>query len=487
MPRGRWPAILIPVLACAPPGETAVGTGVDSRPVGSRPSEARSRAGDYISWREHRVDDEALGGVPIRGGDGSVLADLDADGHLDIVSVHEADTEYDGVAKGHVRIAFGTESPDRWELVTLAEGAEVGAAEDVAVGDLNGDGHLDVVVACELAHLIYFENPGPDRARRARWERLIPAITTNRGSFIRVFVADLTGDGRLEVVTANKGAQNPGPEATEPMPISWLELRGRPLDEASWVEHVLTRVPWPINAQPVDLDGDGDPDILGGSVAEGRIFWFENQPGRGTGFVEHPIQIASTDSVPSAVSGFNLDFADLNGDGRLDIVAALAFRDLVWLEQPADRGDPWPLHRAGTVAPDQLVGLALADIDDDGDADVIVGGYSRGPRDHDDEIGLTRPLGRIAWFENPGGGLGPWTRHDVSRRVRGMFDKLVPIDLDDDGDLDFVSTRGNSAEYDGVFWLEQVRTREPAPRFERAREVDSPEVPLSPVGLATAR
>jgi len=463
-----------------------IGAAADS-PVGSTPSDARSVSGDFISWREHRIDDEALGGVPIRGGDGSVMADLDEDGHLDIVSVHEADTEYDGVAKGHVRIAFGTESPDRWVLVTLAEGAEAGAAEDVAVGDLNGDGHPDVVVACELAHLIYFENPGPDRARRARWARLVPAATKGRGSFIRVFVTDLTGDGRLEVVTANKGAQNPGPEATEPMPISWFELRGRPLEDGSWVEHVLTRVPWPINAQPVDLDGDGDPDVLGGSVAQGRIFWFENERGRATSFVERPILMASTDSVPPQVSGFNVDFADLNGDGRLDIVAARAFRDLVWLEQPADRATPWPLHVAGTVAPDQLVGLALADIDGDGDSDVIVGGYSRGPRDRDGDIDVTRPVGRIAWFENPGGGLGPWTRHDVSRRVRGMFDKLIPLDLDGDGDLDFVSTRGNSAEYDGVFWLEQVRTREPMPSFERAREIDSPEVPLPPARGAAQR
>ena len=59
-----------------------------------------------------------------------------------------------------------------------------------------------------------------------------------------------------------------------------------------------------------------------------------------------------------------------------------------------------------------------------------------------------------------------------------MFDKFVPRDLDGDGDVDFVSTRGNSAQYDGVFWLEQVRTAEPVAAFARARETDSQEVPL---------
>jgi hypothetical protein len=59
-----------------------------------------------------------------------------------------------------------------------------------------------------------------------------------------------------------------------------------------------------------------------------------------------------------------------------------------------------------------------------------------------------------------------------------MFDKFVPRDMDGDGDIDFVSTCGNSVPYDGVFWLEQVRTDEPAPSFERARPEDSEEMPL---------
>jgi hypothetical protein len=59
-----------------------------------------------------------------------------------------------------------------------------------------------------------------------------------------------------------------------------------------------------------------------------------------------------------------------------------------------------------------------------------------------------------------------------------MFDKFVARDLDGDGDLDFAGTRGNSAPYDGVFWLEQVRTEAPRPAFQRAREEDSAEMPL---------
>jgi hypothetical protein len=59
-----------------------------------------------------------------------------------------------------------------------------------------------------------------------------------------------------------------------------------------------------------------------------------------------------------------------------------------------------------------------------------------------------------------------------------MFDKFVARDMDADGDIDFVGTRGNSDQLDGVFWLEQVRTATPNAAFTSARANDSESMPL---------
>jgi hypothetical protein len=51
------------------------------------------------------------------------------------------------------------------------------------------------------------------------------------------------------------------------------------------------------------------------------------------------------------------------------------------------------------------------------------------------------------------------------------------VDEDGDGDLDAIGTRGNSAPYDDVIWLEQVRQEELQAVFVEARAIDSKQMP----------
>lgn len=455
--------------------------------VGGTPSQIVASDGRYIHWREHIIDDPNIAGFALSGSDGLVMGDLDRDGKADIVSVHESDSEYDSAIpdpdftpppEGHVRIAFAGQPLEQWFNVTLAEGSDSPAPEDVALGDFNGDGYLDVVVAAELSHLIYLQNPGADASNPIRsgdWPRLILPMTRNQGSYIRVFAADLNGDGLPEVLAANKGAQRPSPaDFRRSTPVSVFSLSGDPLQGPSWQETVLGHYSVPQNAEPVDIDGDGDLDVIAGSRGESRLILFRN-PGDGTlNFTEEAIGVVGT-----PLAGFNLEYADLNGDGRLDIIGG-AGSELVWLLQPERDGDAWIAAVIGSLAPDSVTGLELGDIDGDQDLDILVGSYSRGPRTGDGDVDVNDALGRLAWFANPGpvANSSPWPRHDISRRKRGMFDKFIARDMDNDGDLDFVGTRGNSAPFDGVFWLEQRRSAEPQPVFSPARNNDSAEMPL---------
>ena len=178
-----------------------------------------------------------------------------------------------------------------------------------------------------------FELTGSD-ARSRPWPRLILSNTRDRGSCISVFDVDLDGDSQAKVIAANKGVQCP--DISEYMtchPVAIYSIKGEPLKRESWQEQVLGRYSVPQNSELVDLDDDGDFDIVVVSRGGERITWFENLGG--LNFQERAIG-----STGLHTHRFNMDYADLKNDGRLGIVS-LTWNGVAWLQQPPDIDGGW--------------------------------------------------------------------------------------------------------------------------------------------------
>lgn len=181
-----------------------------------------------------------------------------------------------------------------------------------------------------------------------------------------------------------------------------------------------------------DIDGDGDIDIAAGRRPEGGdepliIAWYEN-PGDGSGNWKS-LEIGLTNHPAD-----RLEVADLNGDGRADIIVAEERwpglepdGNLFWYEQPEElqgREKPkgnWERH--WIVTQYSMNNLDIVDMDHDGDIDLLTSEH-KGP-------GLELQL----WVND---GKGNFKKDLLDRGKESHLGTQV-ADMDNDGDMDIVS------------------------------------------------
>lgn len=363
-----------------------------------------------------------------------LLVDVDGDGDRDIVE------GVDGILgrTGRVWINGGDSSGSNTGLFTDS-GQQLGneATASLAAGDVDGDGDVDIVEAVEgKANRIYLNSLRNvnDELYRASSRILGNSNTT------AIALGDIDGDGDLDIVEAIVGAgnriwindgqgeyrdsgQSLGVMDTFAIVLADVDGDGdRDIIDGNtnganelWLNDGQGRftesMQLPGNAATYsmvagDLDGDGDIDLVEGNESADNLVWLNDGQG---GFVDS--QQALGNSITRALA-----LADIDDDGDLDVIEGIDGEgNRVWLNNGqgvfTDSGQA--LGNSSTSA------IAAGDFDGDGDADIYEGVIT-GPN--------------ILWENNGNGNftvLAQTPNPDATRAV-------ALVDVDSDGDLDLV-------------------------------------------------
>jgi len=250
---------------------------------------------------------------------------------------------------------------------------------------------------------------------------------------------DIDKDGDIDLVVASLGILMPNNNRVGSVVV--LENDGR----QKFTPHVLidhsVRV---ADAEAADLDGDGDLDIAvaGFGYDDGETSWLENKGG--WTFEQH---------VLLRLSGpINALVTDLNNDGRPDIVALVSQEwEEIWGFVNDGRGHFTSRMLWGSTNPDfGSSWISLADMNHDGKTDIV---YANGDA-FDYAPPNSRPWQGVQWLENQGD--VKFTLHRIAAFLGASSPQA--IDLDGDGDLDVVVSSANNDWDDpkapALVWLE---------------------------------
>ena len=355
-----------------------------------------------IAWYENGGDatfsEQKVITTDVRYAQAVYAADLDGDGDIDVLSASSGDD----------KIAWYENRGDGTFSEQIVIATDVVNPSSLYAADLDGDGDIDVLFASREYEIAWYENEGGGVFSDQR------AITTHAfGGGPSVYAADLDGDGDIDVISNIRSE------------LVWYENEGGGVFSDQRV--IATDVAYTDSLYAADLDGDGDIDVLSASSGDHEIAWYEND-GHGAFSGQRVITpfLAWIESIHSA---------DLDGDGNADVLAASKNdHKIAWFKN--EGGGVFSSSDQRVITTDAWAARSVyaADVDSDGDADVLSASFN----DH-----------KIAWYEN--GGDGTFSEQKVITTDAWGATSVYAADLDGDGDADVLSA---SYYDDKIAWYE---------------------------------
>lgn len=384
-------------------------------------------------WTGPTINPNGLGGNNINPSYGVLSPDfVDIDGDSDLDAF--IGTEYDGIL--YFENTGSTTAPNYNFVGTNQFGIldRENATPDFA--DIDGDGDFDLFIGEYLGNTSYFRNDGTITAPNFVFVSTNPGGIVNVGNYAAPTLADLDGDGDLDMMigdnngdfryyenTGSSTAFNFGAEQLNPFGLSAVADDATPDFQ--------------------DIDNDGDLDMITGSD-ESQVYYENIGTATAPLFQKYPFGL-----TPLSGQYNTIDYADMDADGDIDFMVGNKAGQIQYIEnvgtttQPSF-APPTTIIQFGTGVVEQLH-PTLGDIDGDGDVDIFFG---------------TTNIPALYFIEN----LGTPANFDFSLTAvnanqfgvtnTGSVQTPEFVDLDNDGDLDIVA----GGDLDGGFYYQNIGT-----------------------------
>ena len=352
------------------------------------------------------------------------LADLDGDGQLDILVANGSGYSSPGpVEPTRVWKNLGNwagAAPHCEEVSAATVMSYMGRSRMIKAADVDGDGDLDLFTggAYQTQAKLFLNNGD------GTWTDASAQLPQQPTSIGDAELGDVDGDGDLDIVIVDWGAQNPGTQGYAGGPLRLYLNDGTGHFTVGTMPDQLIKWSWDITL--ADVDNDWDLDVLVSCKECTQSYLFTND---GTGhFTNQP------NALPHFTNNYALEPMDVDGDGYLDLATindgTNGENHLFMNKRDGTFADETAARMTATANPHDVDDNAAVflDVDNDGDADMLVASLSGPERLLINDGSGHFTLGALATPNDTPGSLG-----------------IAVGDLDGDGRLDVVQSQGEVA------------------------------------------